>query len=405
MKTESQVSLFMIPGPNLSIKYLFGKSVPGGWLYGLENLKALSAINGKPIAKIIIGHLEDWGPLPEIPRGLDFEVQVENITALRLKDVNAVPPSMQHGMLLNYLVSDSKLDTPFFGVIDPDCYLISEGSLADLLADMQRNKISVFGVPYPPNRFNYLDYPTPIFSVFDSRLIDASQLDFRPPGQVEHLVEKPPSPSTNGRSLAIRKAFFDFIRIPLLLMTLLSRRMTPFFFAYEQIRFSISSIPLSVTEHDTGWKVREFLLDRKLNFEILNPVFPNSKISIGLNEEEYLNANPDVQASGFNPSWHFLVFGLFQNRKIGKQNRFWTKIRQMIRVQNLERLMSLDATFTDAADPIVTLQDFRFWKNSIFCDQYNWNGVPFAVHLSSYGKNSDGGDAARIRRLLEPSPK
>jgi hypothetical protein len=394
----------MIPGPNWSIKYLFGKSVPGGWLYALENLRALSAINGKPIAKIVIGHLEEWGPSPEIPQGLEFEVQVENITARNLYEVNTAPPSMQHGMLLNYLVSISKLDTPFFGVIDPDCFLINNGGLEELLADMQRNEISAFGVPYPPNRFNYLDYPTPIFSVFDNRIIDSSQLDFRPPWQVGPLEKGPPKHRVTRAFFTFRKALFDFVRFPLMVMTRLSPKMSPFFFAYEQIRFALSSIPLSVTQHDTGGKVRDFLLRKKVEFRIANPVFPNSSIRIGLNEAEYLAANPDVQASGFNPSWHFLVFGLFQNRQIGKQNRFWTKIRQIIRVQNLERMVSLDATFTDAADPIVRLQDFRFWKNFIFCDQYNWNGIPFAVHLSSYGKNSDGGDSARIHRLLDQSP-
>jgi hypothetical protein len=389
----------------MSIKYLNGKSVPGGWLYGLENLKALSTINGKPIAKMIIGHLEEWGPYPEIPQGLKFEVQVENITVRNINDVNTAPPSMQHGLILNYLLSISKIDTQFFGIIDPDCFLITKGSLADLLADMKRNEISAFGVPYPPNRFNYLDYPTPIFSVFDSRTIDSSQLDFRPPGQVGPLVKDSPRPVANSGYVKLRKALFDFVRFPLIAMARLFHKMSPFFFAYEQIRFALSSIPLSATQHDTGWKVREFLIEKELKFQIANPVFPNSVIRIGLHEDEYLSANLDVKASGFNPSWHFLVFGLFQNRQLGKQNRFWTKIGQMVRVQNLERLVSLDARFTDAADPLVRLQDFRFWKNSIFCDQYNWNGIPFAVHLSSYGKNSDGRDAARIRRLLEPSPK
>jgi hypothetical protein len=53
----------MVPGPNQSIKYLQGKSVPGGWDYALSNILSLHKSNPKGIDALIIGHLMDWGEI------------------------------------------------------------------------------------------------------------------------------------------------------------------------------------------------------------------------------------------------------------------------------------------------------------------------------------------------------
>lgn len=399
-ESPAQVTILVVPGPNTSIKYLHGKRVPGGWDYALANLDALDQMNSGSIKKVVVGHLDEWGPAPTLSKTYSFSVTIKTFESQKFDHDNPSGPSLQHGYLLNALMADSQIDSRFLAVLDPDCYLVSPGVISRLISYISTSGISAFGVSYPPGRFNYQDYPTPIFSIFDLGRLGTLELDFRPP---ESFSSPSRAQAKNlGPKLfrSLRKSFFDFGRHFLILLVSIAPRLTPLFFAYEQIRHSISTRRLQSIQHDTGWNIREALIEKSIPFEVAKSVFPSLNLQIGFDEAAYTQANPDVMQSNFNPTWHFLVFGLFQNRSIGKQRFLFNVLKRRFGPRHSIPSAIFDARHMENANPMVSPSMFSFWRNFVHSDQYNWQNKPFAIHLSSYGKNKDGKDKERIDRLI-----
>ena len=401
MDASIGATLYMVPGPNQSIKYLQGKSVPGGWDYALSNILSLHKSNPKGIDALIIGHLMDWGEVPEIPTGLKFRIETVLLEKSDLGPDFRKSPSHEHGSILNALMSMRPPETFFYGVIDPDCYLLIQDSLLEIQHHMLLNDLGAFGVPYSPKRINYRDFPAVFFSLFRVDKISPLELDFTPPDEM--VTDYSQSP--HAKKVFIRKLLLtgplDLVQRFLLWLAILPpAHLTWPFELFGQMRFSLSNRKVGQVQFDTGNRIRRAFKEKGVAFETALSLEQNFRLRMGLNETEYLLANPDVAEAQLNPTWHFLMFGLHQRRSYGKQNLWVQTLTLAFRPKHSLDFRVFHTPSITSGQKLIELRRYRFWRKFIFSDQYNWKNRPFAIHLSTYGKNRDGKDLVRLERLF-----
>jgi hypothetical protein len=394
-------TLYMVAGPTVSIKYLHGKSVPGGWAYALANITNLDIMNPKGLDLVIVGHLTNWGDIPKIPKTQNFRIETVLLKESDLGPRYDKSPSNQHGSILNALISKRPPETLFYGVLDPDCYLLMKNSLSEVQQHMLLNDLGAFGVPYSPKRINYRDFPTVFFSLFRADKISPLELDFTPPGDTASDKNRTP---LNKRFL-LRKILLtgplDLVQGVLLWLAVLSPAIPNWpFVLFVQTRFALSNMKVGRVQLDTGNKIREVFKEKALKFETVRSLEQEFRLRIGLDESEYLLTNPDVAEAQLNPTWHFLMFGLHQRRSYGKQNLWVQALTLAFRPKHSLDFRVFHTPSITSGQKLIELRRYRFWRKFIFSDQYNWKNRPFAIHLSTYGKNRDRKDLVRLERLF-----
>jgi hypothetical protein len=116
----------------------------------------------------------------------------------------------------------------------------------------------------------------------------------------------------------------------------------------------------------------------ELKVEVIPHRVGTIAIRAGLDEDEYLMENPDVEASGVNPTWHALMHGVYEKRKMGRQRKFWELL----------------------ADSFLSSIEFQNGTGNFgFSYEYFWNHEPFCIHLGHGGKQNPESDLPRLRAI------
>lgn len=393
----TSITVYSVPGPSTS-KGVLSKDIPGGWEYVIQNLYFLSELNPGFKFEIILGHTEDFGPIPHLPKIQDSEIRIFSFPPKKFNSSDPMDPASQHGYLLNEILKSHNLKTDYFLILDPDCYVIMWQGLAKLIYEMKFRGLSSIGVSYPTTlpKVYYWDLPVAYLQMFDSRLIRPTELDFTP--RHSSLLA---GMGIDDKSRSFRKIIISILtktlvrsKVPVreIIFRLANSRFILFqFFFYFYTNWLYKNTKLF---QDTGWKNREVLA--RNSYFVLPHVIKPRKVNLRFNESEYLNLNLDLQMSNVNPTWHALMHGIFEGRGLGNQRALWKFLAGRLS----SRTKSKDY-FPASSLTMIEQHLFRQpeYKNFRYAYLYALKGELFCVHLGHGGKNGDGQDSIRLSKL------
>lgn len=382
------LTLYTVLGPRVS-KRFDGKEFHGGWSFLEKSIELIEAQLTKDIelsVEIRIAHHKSFGTLEGLSirdKSDKLKISVSSIDFLE-ESADREIGSSQHGLLLNTLIRRNPPSTSFYGVIDPDCYLLDIEGLVSILQKMEKEEISTIGVSYP-NTFPphyYWDFPVAYFQIFSRRLVRSNELDFLPsaePPQVRRfhsLIESHGVVKKQIRVIAIK--FMDWFRLSKIAY-LRSLSITAYFILEHQY----------TAARDTGYNNRKTFSQKSLSSLTLPVYFEQNKVRLPFfRNDEYANLNPEV-TSVFDPATHFLFHGLYENREIGGQRLIYRLIVRLIR-----RGGSVDKSIHPMSS-VVCSSDSNSREKEVLLREissggylYLYNGHPFCVHLSHTAKKN-----------------
>jgi hypothetical protein len=393
-----RISVYTIPGPD-NWDPISKTSFMGGWKYSISSIKLLTSQNPNVYFEIIVGHLSDFGIIPEIPEIPNVKFVIYEVLKSDLDVIYKNHQSSQHGGLLNYLINKHPASTDYFFIMDPDFYIMKKNVILDLVDHMDKFNLKTIGVSYPSNwPMNYYwDFPTVYFQIFRSSAVKISELDFRPDeksfvrdksqrsgmGMPRHKMQKP----INFINFYMNKCFvFLNFKRAVKFCDLLSRL------------FNNKILPSRLNmARDTGWLNRERMLN--CNIEIIPHAVIASHYSNSFDEKEYFKLNIDIVKSRVNAYWHFINFGLFEGREIGHQRIYWRLLSKLFFHKTGKNCMhpgtsifstGLDFSLQeiDQSNKIAEEAFFYFWRNELF-----------GLHLGHEAKTKDDSDLNFISHL------
>jgi hypothetical protein len=395
-----QVTIYSVPGPSTS-PGLLKEKIAGGWAYALENLEFLMTFNPDCELEVVFGHIKEFGPIPSIPRFSRIKIHVYETSLSDLTDFEFVEAAQQHGAILNYILKTHRLETQYYAILDPDCYIVKENAFHALIDHMLRFDLGLIGVSYPTTlpKVYYWDFPTAYFQLMDGRYCEPNSLDFMPAQTTlvardgVATAELAPFAKTFGFAAKLVKRF----KIPLKKIMKKSQDSANIFFAsifYFYSNYIYRNTPLF---RDTGWKNRSMY--HHLNLEIIPHRVKLQIINAGLNEAEYLLENHDVRESGINPTWHALMHGVYERREFGQQRRMWTLLNKLLGNGNFTTT-NFPATSIVMANSILSYIEFDNGAGNFqYSYEYFWNFEPFCIHLGHGGKEDSSSDVSRLAFL------
>ena len=293
-----QVTIYSVPGPSSS-PGLLQEQIEGGWAYALENLKLLTALNPDCQFEVVFGHVKEFGAIPIIPNFPEINIHVYETSLIELSSQVVLKPAEQHGTILNYILSSHVLQTEFYLILDPDCYVIKKNALHQLVDHMNQLDLDMIGVSYPTTlpKVYYWDFPTAYFQLIRRLNCQPNTLDFLPE-RTSLVADTGLVTSTSAplaRTFGLIAKFVKRFKIPVkefLNKAQNSKFSVIQFTFYFYINFVYKNTPLF---RDTGWKNRSKY--RELNSEIIPHRIKPKEVRAGLNQIEYLTNNFDVQSS------------------------------------------------------------------------------------------------------------
>jgi hypothetical protein len=395
-----QITFYSVPGPNTS-PGLIGEDIAGGWAYAIENVKFLVELNPQCQLNVVFGHVKDFGSIPIIPTFPKVNFYVYETSLTELSDLAVVEPAQQHGAILNHILSTHNLQTQFYAILDPDCYLIEKNALHHLIAHMKKSDLDMIGVSYPTTfqKVYYWDFPTAYFQLINRKNCEPSALDFLPE-QTSLVAGAGMATSKNVplvRTFRLVAKLVKRFRIPVkrIIGNLRNSRIGVLQFVYYfYSNFFYRNTPLF---RDTGWRNRKMLVELKV--EVIPHRVGTIAIRAGLDEDEYLMENPDVEASGVNPTWHALMHGVYEKRKMGRQRKFWELFNKLLGNGALVSRI-YPATSVMMADSFLSSIEFQNGTGNFgFSYEYFWNHEPFCIHLGHGGKQNPESDLPRLRAI------
>lgn len=401
------ITIYSVPGPS-SAPAILKDEIVGGWAYAIENLWFLSELNPDCEIQVVFGHVTEFGPIPNIPKIPRVVVHIYETSLQKLSSRALLLAGEQHGVILNYILHSHELQTPFYAIVDPDCYIVTKNSFHKLMVEMKKFELDIIGVSYPSSlpKSYYWDFPTAYFQLMNSTKCHTKDLDFLP----EYA-----SSETGSKNDSLDKDPIGTILIPIMklskllnfpLKNLLWRMQNSENSVAQLLYYFSSNYPYrnSVLWKDTGWRNRK-KLEQVRTVIIPHRVNPSS-IANGFNEKSYLENNIDVKDSLINPTWHVMMHGLYENRNMGDQTYFWRSLARILKGTRLDP-KTFPATSVMMADSLLTkIPIFGGWGNMRYAYEYFWQGEPFCIHLGHGGKENVRKDISRlatIRRELTES--
>jgi hypothetical protein len=378
-----------------------GISIEGGWQYGYEAIRLIAKKNPRIYFDFHVAHLNEWGQLPSLDFEGNFKITVHCIEKIDLQVQFKNQASSQHGGLLNILMSNTKVESEFLGILDPDMYIFKENIVEHCIDLLRSSKYEHLGVSYPESysKSYYWDFPTVYFQIFNAKPNLLSKLNFRPDEEKYVQNEKIPSSigfrarsfMENNSGLA-RFKFFIFHR---LLFACLRIIPTPSFIKIfaNRVRFQDRKL-----FGDTGWFNRFNLIESDylifpsvVNWPSL-PAFLCSKKS-------YLENNPDLAEAKVSIEGHLLFHGIFENRKLGGLNFFANLLRYLFVYDQVDsknfpvnNIVSRENLIGGDLNLLKTFNDGKgYWyciDNEVFC-----------YHFGHAGKNGYSIDTNLIKEL------
>ena len=387
----------MIPGPSSTS---VGKKnrIVGGWAYALKSVEFIAKLNPSTNFEIVFGCAREFGDIPEFPyfKNINFHTYTVNLLSLGLVFPNN--PSSQHGALLNFVLKRHKLNTVFYAILDPDCYLIQPNTFSQLSHYMMSNNVDVLGISYPSDlpRNYYWDFPTAYFQLINSISCQPNRLNFLPDESAYVKVK--------GQH-RIAKILFKLSKFLKRLILEAYHRL--FFQTIKHgggITVFLRSLPSTLPyrgqplKRDTGWVNRENL--NNLRAEIIPYIVFVENLYTKFNSQEYLANNHDVKASGIDPAWHFLRYGVYENRTFGKQSfphrLLISSLKKYRFDQSVYPATSLKAGISVFESILVPID----WGNLRSAFEYHWKEKPFCIHLGHKAKKHQNEDLYKLGILL-----
>ena len=75
----NRITIYSVPGPSTSPGVL-QELIGGGWSYTLENLEFLVDLNPLCQFEVVLGHVQEFGPIPELPSMPGVNIKVYQTT-------------------------------------------------------------------------------------------------------------------------------------------------------------------------------------------------------------------------------------------------------------------------------------------------------------------------------------
>jgi hypothetical protein len=395
-----QVTIYSVPGPSSS-PGLLREEISGGWAYALENLEFLLALNPECRLEVVFGHVKEFGEIPTIPNFPRINLYVYETSLIELSDLAIVEPAQQHGAILNYILKTHNLQTPFYAILDPDCYVVKKNALHQLIDHMLQFNLDMIGVSYPTTlpKVYYWDFPTAYFQLMNRIKCEPTSLDFLPErtalaaGTGIAIAKSAPFARTIGFAAKLFKRY----NLPARKIMDRAHNSSFSFFQflfYFYTNFIYRNTPLF---RDTGWKNRR--VHSELNLEIVPHRVRQVVIRAGLNEKEYLLENDDIRESGINPTWHALMHGIYEKRKFGRQNRLWSISHKLLGGGSLisETFPVKSITMSNSLLDSMKVSDGL--GNFQYSYEYFWKYEPFCIHLGHGGKSGATKDISKLEEI------
>jgi hypothetical protein len=306
------VQVYVVAGPNNI--YFGGRSVPGGFEYLSRNLFLLAALNGGINFEVNIAHSIYHGKLAEFKQFPNMQVWVHEFNGNDIDGLAELDPVLQHGTLLNELLGKITPHSRFVLILDPDCYAIEENLIPSCLQQMKDSGIAVMGVPYPawyPKEYS-LKTPQLYFCLYDRSKIKIEELDLRAGGGTAQGFQEVISLPRKIHLAVVRRLMAgllakEIIKPGSLTETLLNSKINVIQKRYE------------INPRDTGWRIGELLENEESSYETFPNIVKSELDLAGFNRSEYLKVNEDLMHLGNHLEWYFLVHGLMEGRRLGKQ--------------------------------------------------------------------------------------
>ena len=395
-----QVTIYSVPGPSSS-PGLLQEQIEGGWAYALENLKLLTALNPDCQFEVVFGHVKEFGAIPIIPNFPEINIHVYETSLIELSSQVVLKPAEQHGTILNYILSSHVLQTEFYLILDPDCYVIKKNALHQLVDHMNQLDLDMIGVSYPTTlpKVYYWDFPTAYFQLIRRLNCQPNTLDFLPE-RTSLVADTGLVTSTSAplaRTFGLIAKFVKRFKIPVkefLNKAQNSKFSVIQFTFYFYINFVYKNTPLF---RDTGWKNRSKY--RELNSEIIPHRIKPKEVRAGLNQIEYLTNNFDVQSSGIDPTWHALMHGIYEKRNFGRQNKLWALTHKILGNGDLVSAVFPATSAVMGESFLSSMRISRSLGNFQYSYEYFWNDEPFCIHLWHGGKDGASKDILKLEAI------
>jgi hypothetical protein len=333
-----------------------------------------------------LGSHKNWGIASASgPNVSHYEFDSSTIEELKFEH-----PSLDHGAMLNALLGEIGIGFDFVIVLDPDCFVVGEGSLQSLLSTMVLENISVAGTPYgmqfPKGYFR--DFPAAFFMVFATKSVDVSKLDFRILHDFKASFGGKIRPQTIGSGTyrnkvkdVLRRQVASVIRFAFGLDNPL--RWWGFL---DEFKSKTDSLPLA---NDTGFMVRKALIDTFSHMELR--VIQKPSLVSDASGKNVAARNGD-ESLGFGSSRYFRNHGVFEGWKLIKFDLRALVMMSFV-VAYLRKIPRIEARFPISSMTSVEKVTHAETVQALFSrfpeiDIWSFNGSPIAVHLGYGTKNS-----------------
>ena len=373
------VELYVIAGPGNWISR--GRNIPGGYEYLSRNLRLLAAINSDVNFQVRVGHSVYHGQLSEFDTYPNMQVEVQEFDNKIIEGLSNLPPSIQHGSLLNELFRKHPPSCRFVLILDPDCYAVEINLISKCIQKIKHSNIAVVGVPYPasyPKEYD-LRFPQVYFCLFDREVIRPEELDFRAgnnqfqiPIRVQSLQNKFSIKFLRG----VRKILLGskIVKLGSLVEILINMKVNMINRRHE------------INPLDTGWRLGVLIEREKIPFQIYPNILTNEMEICGFNCSEYLLANEDLSHLSGHLGWYFFRHGLTEARGLGIQGIVPKMLRRFIR-SNLTDRAKWPVDSLLGRDRVSNLDYLKFFLEAFPRADYYAVVDKFCLfHLSTTGK-------------------
>lgn len=394
---NSSVTIYTVPGPN-HVAALMKDGIAGGWDYALKNIEFIVKLNPSTRFEVVFSHAKEFGEVPPLPNypNVHFHVYLESKFNLGLKFPDQ--PSSQHGGLLNFALAQHALNSDYYAILDPDCYLLQQNTFNRLINHMNVETLDIIGVSYPSTlpKAYYWDFPTAYFQLMNSLTCPPIKLNFLP-DESKFVIDKRQPGGAGVPSPGAIKAIF---KLPKIFKRFLTRILQVMSHRHDSISVFFTHLPLNTPYRnqdlfrDTGWFNRESLKNFKT--EVIPHLVSIKSVRSHFDSNEYLSNNDDVSGSGIDPTWHFMSNGIYENRSFGKQKfRFNLLIKLLSKgsfdpaIYPATSLESGESLFKSIVGPVK-------WGSMERAFEYHWKGLPFCLHLGHSGKSTKSEDMFKL---------
>lgn len=394
------VTIYTIPGPN-NVAALMKNGIAGGWDYALKNIELIAKLNPSTNFEVVFAHALEFGEVPKMPKFSNVNFHIYLVSKTKLGLVFQDQPSSQHGGLLNYALHNHLLQTDFYAILDPDCFLLQKNVFDQMINHMRSHNLDILGVGYPSTlpKAYYWDFPTAYFQMMYSSSCPPIKLNFLPDESTFVMDVRQPG----GAGVPSPGAIKTIFKLPKFLKFLILRFMHLLTTRNNAVTVFLRHLPLNRPYqgkdlfHDTGWFNRESL--KHLRVEIIPHLISENKVSFHFDSKQYLLKNHDVRESGIDPAWHFLANGIYENRAFGKQPLWLLLLIKRLGRRSFDHLIYPATSLVGGKSILKSIAVPIKWGNMERAFEYHWNGQPFCLHLGHAGKTTKSEDMFKLDLL------